>query len=134
MEPKLYLQKRADNAYQLHVDLPLRRGYDFAGITHVSFTPGEENRNICRELKITLARIPYTSHDAPLELALPISIREKAEGCALRVVVEVIPLGESVPDTVIFEKIVCLKDIVELREKRHSETVSSWQWTRVRSL
>ncbi|MDX2249459.1 MAG: hypothetical protein SF052_21930 [Bacteroidia bacterium] len=134
MEPQLYLQKRADNAYQLHLKLQLRRGYDFAGISHISFNPDSCEHNICREVKITLARIPYTAHEAPLELALPISIREKAEGCGLRVVVVVIPQGAILPESPIFEKIICLKDIVELREKKHSGAVTSYQWTRVRSL
>ncbi|MEZ4826462.1 MAG: hypothetical protein R3C61_09225 [Bacteroidia bacterium] len=134
MEPKIFLKKRADSAYQLCLQLNMRRGYDFAGISHYSMNPDLSDNHICREIKISLVRIPYTVHDAPLEFALPVSIKEKAEGCALRVFVTLIDAEDHTAEAILFDKTLCLKEMIELRETKHSGTPATFQWTRVRSL
>lgn len=134
MEPKIFLKKRADSAYQLCFQLNMRRGYDLAGIFHTSLNPELSDNQICREIKISLVRIPYTAHDAPLEFSLPVSIKEKAEGCALRIAISLIDPEDRQAESILFEKTLCLKEMVELRETKNSGVPASFQWTRVRSL
>lgn len=133
MKPKLYLQKRSDSTYRLHLELMLRRGYDMASIVHRTLHPEDTPQGICREVVINLHRIPYTSHKSPLEAAIPIGIKEKAEGCAVRIKVKVIPReDEQNPEKQLFEDIINLREIIEIREKTTMKPVRGNTWTRTR--
>jgi hypothetical protein len=84
--PKLYLKKLINGTYQLHAQVKLRRGYDLVSVSHQQ-NPGDQASENSRTIVFLISRAPGRHHEAPVELAVPISIQERVEGNEVEVLV-----------------------------------------------